>query len=73
MVRAPHGDITADATGRASGRGAYLCRDLACITNALDRGALSRALRNPVPHGLRIELLAMDPHPIAQGGTHGQE
>ncbi len=74
VVRTPHGGIAADPSGRVSGRGAYLCRDLACITNALNRGALSRALRTPVPDELRAELLATDPNLMnAEGGAHGQE
>ena len=33
----------------SSGRGAWLCRDSACIDAALDRGNLRRALRTSVP------------------------
>ncbi|MES2208834.1 MAG: YlxR family protein [Chloroflexota bacterium] len=73
VVRAPDGAVAADPTGRLNGRGAYVCRDLACITNALNRGALSRALHTPVREGLREELLATDPHLKLEGGAHGQE
>jgi predicted RNA-binding protein YlxR (DUF448 family) len=34
-----------DATGRAAGRGAYLCRRRQCWQEALKRDALARALR----------------------------
>jgi predicted RNA-binding protein YlxR (DUF448 family) len=33
-----------DPGGRLAGRGAYLCRDAACWSRALDRGGLPRAL-----------------------------
>jgi len=73
IVRAPDGTVRADATGRAAGRGAYVCRDRACITNAIARGALSRALEIPVPAGLLDELAATVTTDIIGGGTRGQE
>jgi predicted RNA-binding protein YlxR (DUF448 family) len=41
-----------DPTGKAPGRGAYVCADLACQQNAITRGALRRALDVPIPAGL---------------------
>ncbi|HEY8738354.1 MAG TPA: YlxR family protein [Candidatus Dormibacteraeota bacterium] len=38
------GRILRDDTGRAPGRGAYLCRDAACWTSGERRRALDRAL-----------------------------
>ncbi|TAL12586.1 MAG: YlxR family protein [Chloroflexota bacterium] len=73
VVRTPGGGIVADESGRLSGRGAYVCRDLTCITTALNRGALSRALQTPVPEELRDELFAKGPSPQPEGGAHGQE
>ena len=73
MVRTPAGAVVADPTGRLNGRGAYVCKDLACITIAVGRGALRRALETPVPDELRDELAATVPEPINQGGAHGQE
>jgi predicted RNA-binding protein YlxR (DUF448 family) len=45
-----------DVSGRANGRGAYVCRDASCIERAVTRGALGRALEVPVPKTLGIEL-----------------
>ena len=73
VVRAPGGGVVADETGRLSGRGAYVCRDLACIERALDRGALSRALETPVPEELRAGLLATGLQLNIEGGARGQE
>ena len=45
IVRAPDGAVRRDPTGRANGRGAYLCHQPACWDKALTAGLLSRALR----------------------------
>jgi hypothetical protein len=73
VVRTPEGAIRADLTGRSSGRGAYVCRDRACITIAIDRGSLARALETPVPAGLADELAAAVTNEIIGGGARGQE
>jgi predicted RNA-binding protein YlxR (DUF448 family) len=48
IVRTPEGTILADATGRRSGRGAYVCADLGCLEKGLARGQLARALETTV-------------------------
>jgi predicted RNA-binding protein YlxR (DUF448 family) len=52
VVRTPGGVIVLDATGRAPGRGAYVCDDDACKQAAMTKGALRRALAVPIPAGL---------------------
>ena len=52
VVRAPSGEVAVDPTGRAPGRGAYVCDDPACQQNAITRGALRRALDTHVPAAL---------------------
>jgi predicted RNA-binding protein YlxR (DUF448 family) len=49
VVRTPGGAIVLDATGRAPGRGAYVCADAACQEAAMTKGALRRALAVPIP------------------------
>ena len=44
IVRASDGTIAFDATGRAAGRGAYLCSE-ACLEKAVASKRLDRALR----------------------------
>lgn len=34
VVRSKEGDISLDLTGRKSGRGAYICRDIECFKKA---------------------------------------
>ena|GEM_PF-917129 len=52
VVRTPGGAIVLDATGRAPGRGAYVCAAAACRDAAMAKGALRRALAVPIPAGL---------------------
>lgn len=48
VVKTPEGEIVASAGGKLNGRGAYICKDKACIEKAEKIGALSRALEAPV-------------------------
>ena len=45
----PDGTVTVDPGGRLAGRGAYVCRTADCLDKAIAKGALSRALRTPLP------------------------
>lgn len=45
IVRTPQGSVEVDPTGKAAGRGAYLCQRRECWQEALKREALARALR----------------------------
>jgi predicted RNA-binding protein YlxR (DUF448 family) len=44
-VRSKDGVVACDASGRAAGRGAYLCASEACFTAVQRRDRLSRALK----------------------------
>ena len=44
VVRTPQGSVAVDDTGRAQGRGAYLCRNLECWDRAVGKGILGRSL-----------------------------
>lgn len=48
IVRTAGGRVEVDRSGKSPGRGAYVCRDLACVARAARRGALARALREPL-------------------------
>ena len=39
------GKLAVDPTGKAKGRGVYICRDEACIAKARKKGAIARSLR----------------------------
>jgi hypothetical protein len=67
VVRTPDGTVRFDASGRANGRGAYVCRDEACVAGATGRGGLARALQARVPEDLGEQLLTA----VREGGSHG--
>jgi len=46
IVHVAEGPVVVDATGKKSGRGAYLCRQQSCWDVGLRRGALDRALKH---------------------------
>jgi hypothetical protein len=45
VVRTPTGQVILDPTGKANGRGAYLCRTGDCLEKGLQKGHLVRALK----------------------------
>ena len=49
VVKSPEGDITLDATGKKSGRGAYVCPDGECLKKARKSRALERAFDTAIP------------------------
>lgn len=49
IVLSEDGTVHTDRTGRAGGRGAYLCDDPACAEKAVKRKALNRAFRTQLP------------------------
>ena len=49
VVRSPEGEISLDARGKASGRGAYVCRDSACLKKARKSKSLERSLDTRIP------------------------
>lgn len=49
VVRTPDGHVAYDPTGKANGRGSYVCASAACISLARKRGSLVRALKCQVP------------------------
>jgi len=44
VVRTPEGKVTLDLTGKAAGRGAYICRSAECLRRAVKERRLSKAL-----------------------------
>lgn len=56
VVRTPGGGVEVDITGRANGRGAYVCRSSECIAKARKKKALSRMLKTQVDESLYDEL-----------------
>ncbi len=42
IVRTPEGELKVDATGKLNGRGAYLCKDIACFDKMVKGRKLNR-------------------------------
>jgi hypothetical protein len=65
IVRTPDLQVKIDATGKLSGRGAYLCRDLGCLNLALTGKKLQRALNVDLPpevvESLKAQLVSGTP------------
>ena len=56
VVRTADGDVRFDPTGKASGRGAYLCGAKECVALAIKANKLGRALRCEIPERFKTEL-----------------
>lgn len=57
IVRTPDGDVMLDESGRANGRGAYICGEAACLKKVLKTRALERALKVQLSEEVKNELL----------------
>ena len=49
VVRPPEGEVTLDFSGKMNGRGAYLCKDPACLKRAAKAKALEHAFETVIP------------------------
>jgi predicted RNA-binding protein YlxR (DUF448 family) len=56
VIRTPEGEICIDATGRRNGRGAYVCRDLACLKKAAKNHGIERSLKMQIPEDVYLRL-----------------
>ena len=65
VVRGPEGDVSLDPTGKKPGRGAYVCRNQACLGRAIKQKQLERQLEvqlgEEVAEELRQTLAALPP------------
>ncbi len=56
IVRSPEGEISLDATGKKSGRGAYLCKSAECLKRARKSRRIEAALETPISDELYAAL-----------------
>lgn len=64
IVRTPDGSVRVDPTGRAAGRGAYVCsKD--CLNASQAKKGFARALKTDVPPTV-IEALAKELEPVSE-------
>ena len=48
VVKTPQGEFVPDATGKLNGRGAYVCKNNACIEKCIKTRALNKSFRTNV-------------------------
>jgi hypothetical protein len=56
IVRTPEGDVKIDPTGKANGRGAYICSKTICLEKAYKGDRLSQALSTQVSEEIYNKL-----------------
>lgn len=56
VLRTPEGNVVLDATGKKSGRGAYVCPKKECLEKAVKSKRLERCLEVPIPDSVYDEL-----------------
>lgn len=49
IVKNKEGHIFIDPTGKANGRGAYICQNMECLEKAIKTHSLSRSFRVEIP------------------------
>ena len=56
IVKSPEGVFSVDATGKKSGRGAYICRDINCFNEAVKQHRLEKSFKCPIDKSVYEEL-----------------
>ena len=56
VVRPPEGDVMLDRTGKAAGRGAYVCPNSACLEKARKAKTLERTLEASIEPAVYDQL-----------------
>ena len=56
VIRTEDETVRLDITGRANGRGAYVCRNIQCLQKAVKTKALQRSLSVQIPEEVLLNL-----------------
>ena len=65
VLKTQDGSVILDLTGRANGRGAYLCKDRDCLMKAVRTRSLQKSLSVPVEEDV-LRRLEKEMEPIEQ-------
>ena len=57
IVKSAEGEISFDPVGKKPGRGAYICRDRACLERAVKQKQLERALEQRIDEAVYVRLM----------------
>ena len=56
ILKTPEDEIILDTTGRANGRGAYICNSADCLSKAIKNKDLERSLKSQIPEDVSARL-----------------
>ena len=56
VVLSPEGEVSLDFTGKKSGRGAYICKDLKCLQKARKSRRIDKSLDCQIPEEVYDKL-----------------
>ena len=56
VLKTPEDEIILDTTGRANGRGAYVCNSADCLAKAIKNKGLERSLKSQIPEDVSARL-----------------
>ena len=57
IVKPKDGDVFIDFSGKAAGRGAYICKSKECLTKAVRQKQLDRALETKIDEAVLSQLM----------------
>lgn len=57
IVKTPENEVIADEKGKAAGRGAYICKDAACLEKAFKRNQLEYSFKIKINDQAKQELI----------------
>ena len=58
VVLSKDGEVSLDFTGKKSGRGAYICRDIKCLQKAIKAKRLEKSLECEIPESVYEKLVS---------------
>lgn len=58
VVKTPDGEILLDLTGKASGRGAYICNNVECLQKAKKSKRIDRTFEMTIPEDIYSQMEA---------------
>ena len=56
VLKTPENEIVLDTTGKANGRGAYICNSPECLSKAIKNRGLERSLKAQIPEEVSQRL-----------------
>ena len=56
VIKTPEGEICLDVTGRANGRGAYICNSAECLKKAVKNRGLEKSLKAQIPEDILEQM-----------------